>query len=841
MRAFGIVFLIGWIMPLGTAFSADPVTIPDTVLRAAIEDQLGSDPNSVDMLGLISLVATNGHVKTLAGLEYAQNLEALDAGNNHIEDLSPLQGLINLRELILNDNNITNIEPLANLTALEVINLINNQLEVIAVMANFDNLNQVGLTGNNIRNIQPLSTLDSLFVILVDDNPLNARAYDTWIPQIKANSPDLYLTYNESPYIETIGKIIFDDTDEFTENVRVNAPDEMLVEHVEEKQVMRMYPREGDTTRAKIRMGAAEQENVWVSVNYKFISTETQLHLYVSDMDDFGDPAGQHYVEAGTILPPFKRNPGAVGSDHFGLFENSVDVRSLDSENGLWLEIALVQSEYTLASVGNITAFSEHAVVDVNEASLETRCQGICMDWDGDNGVQEEDFLFSIKGCGFGISPKIRDMNDPYSLGGAMCIDAGGFSQDHYVDALDLACDDWRSRSANLNLCGQLALTNRKTTPGTNAKSSTQILKQIPHQAIFETGPSILILGKPSEPILYTGERTLQRKYLLYAFGFNEQYKQEYRLEGLPQHCNLRTIQDSQGDIYIINSQEGIIGLDGEPLISPQIKDFADSQISVGIQKSDDQYWGRPILDASIKEGRIYVVPVVVHPNNNPEGNAYLAAAELSPLDNGDFTIIRTFFDANPLKIDTEGSDLTGLGQSPNLMGLREIEVDEDDNVYVLNVHHENNSSLLWKFDLNGDLKSQRFLNRSDPDNSEMAHPMGLCCSHGKIYIASGARDPSNPNRARVYGLDAATLDVTRIVTITNMYHITNIAAGPDGYILVSGFTIGSRETPFPKASLARISLGRDEVEANDNLFDPSPSSCLSLPMSIMWIMNLER
>lgn len=839
MRAFGIAFMLGWAIAFGVAFSAEPINIPDSNLKAAIEDQLGSDPSEADMLGLRSLVATNVQVETLTGLEYAENLRELDLGdNNLIKDLSPLQGLVNLRELMLNDNNITNIEPLANMAALEVLNLIGNQVEDITVLSSLGNLTQVGLTDNNIHDIQPLSNLDRLFVILIDENPLSARAYDTWIPLIKENNPDLYFVYDPSPYVETVGKIVFDDADEFIDKVSVNAPDEMLVEHVEERQIMRMYPRTGGTTRVKLRMGAIEIEEVWVQVDYKFISPDTQLHLFVSDTEDFDDSAGQNHVEAGTILPPLGDNPGAVGSDHFGLFEKMVDVRSLDSENGLWLELSLDESEPILASVGKLTAFAEFPIVDINEASVETRCQGICMDWDGDNGVQEEDFLFSLKGCGFGISSEAKNKNDPYELGGAMCIDTGGFSQDHYVDALDLKHDDWRSRSSDLNLCGQLELTNReaKTTP--NTKSLRQIRKLIPHQEISLTGPSVIVMGKPSESIPGIEERTLKREYLLYAFGIDYQYKQDARLEGLAEYCNIRTTKDSADEIYIINSQEGIIGLDGVPLITPQIKNSEDSRIIVGIQESGGHHWGRPILDASIKGDSVFVVPVVVHPNNNPENDGYLAAAELSPLGDGDFTILRTFFDANSLRKLPEEPNLTGLRQSPNLMGLREIEVDEDGNVYVLNVHRENNSSLLWKYDHNGDLISQRFLNRYDPNNPTIPHPMGLCYSHDTIYVASGARHLSNRNRAAVYGLDAGTLDVTRVVTITNMYHITDIAGGPDGIVLVSGFTIGSGETPFPEARLARIPIGRDDVEATGRLFEPMPQSCLSLPMSIMWIRN---
>jgi len=849
MRRVELVFLIGWILPLGMAFSADPVTIPDIHLKAAIEDQLGSDPNTDDMLSVTSLEVSHRGVETLTGLEHAENLVELDLSSNLIKDLSPLQNLVKLKELLLNDNQITDIDSLSGLKTLEVLNLNDNQVEDITALAHLSSLTQVGLAGNKIHDIQPLIALNRLFVLLLEDNPLEGKAYEMWIPQIKQEHVDIYLTYNESPYVETLGEILFDDADEFNRNVLIDVPDELFVEHIVEEQVMRMYPKQGGTTRTKLRMGGAKQQEVWVQVDYQFFSTDVHMDLYISDMDDFGDSTGSHYIKAGTILPPFKGNPGAVASDRFGLFEIPVDVRSLNSEDGLWLEIDLVQpvsmESYAAPSMVGMTAVAGQAGVDVNEASVKTRCKGICMDFDGDGGVNPEDFLFSVNACGRSTSSEVTGSTDLYELGSPFCIDANGFSQDSFVDTLDLACNDWKTANCPeepcLNLCARLALTNTHTTAVAGLQVSMKMLNKMHEPAMSMFGPSIVILGKPS---VDNYGPNLKRKFLLYSFGLDGTYEQDYPLDGSAKYCNIRVIRRSQNDLYLVNSKEGIIGLNGEPLISPHTKAFNHSRISVGIQEADGQYWGRPILDACIKDGRIYVVPVVVHPDNNPDNDAYLAAAELSPLGNGDFTIIRTFADEALLKVNEKGHELTGLRQSPNLMGLRDIEVDEQNNVYVLNAHNENDSSLLWKFDPNGLIAAKKFLSRddpNDPDDSEIAHPAGLCYSHGKVYVASGLRALSSPDVVMVYGLDASTLDVIRTVTIGNMYHITGIGAGPDGFILASGFTVEYLETfdgviPFPCASLAQIPVLEDSVMADIPF--PGNYNGLALPLSVIWTGN---
>ncbi len=111
---FILFSLICLSMPL-TA-TAQVVFIPDSNLRAAIEDHLGKAPGATitvaDMARLTSLVAPTRNITYLTGLEAATNLISLRLGNNYISDISPLAGLTNLTRLELNNNLISDLWPL---------------------------------------------------------------------------------------------------------------------------------------------------------------------------------------------------------------------------------------------------------------------------------------------------------------------------------------------------------------------------------------------------------------------------------------------------------------------------------------------------------------------------------------------------------------------------------------------------------------------------------------------------------------------------------------------------------------------------------------------------------
>jgi Leucine-rich repeat (LRR) protein len=81
-----------------------PIVIQDVYLRDSIKTTLGitGDLTLGDMLKLTTLNSKSGGVRSLEGLQYANNLVTLDITGNAITDFSPLKGLTKLDNLLAN-------------------------------------------------------------------------------------------------------------------------------------------------------------------------------------------------------------------------------------------------------------------------------------------------------------------------------------------------------------------------------------------------------------------------------------------------------------------------------------------------------------------------------------------------------------------------------------------------------------------------------------------------------------------------------------------------------------------------------------------------------------------
>ena len=165
--------LIFWV-PLNT--SAQTVNVPDTNLRAAINETLGKTPNARitrdEMARLRELRAVSLDIKNLRGLGAAVNLERLNLNNNSITDLSPLAGLTKLRRMDLEENLITDLSPLEGLIGLEDLHLGPNLVSDISPLAGLINLRHIRLHHNAITDLSPLAGLIRLETIGMSHNPL---------------------------------------------------------------------------------------------------------------------------------------------------------------------------------------------------------------------------------------------------------------------------------------------------------------------------------------------------------------------------------------------------------------------------------------------------------------------------------------------------------------------------------------------------------------------------------------------------------------------------------------------------------------------------------------------
>ena len=176
--------------------SAQVVDIPDSNLRAVIEEELGKAAGSTitvpEMANLTHIFAFDFQIRDLRGLEAATNLDTLFLSDNLISDLTPLAGLTNLRDLWLGSNAITDISPLAGLTGLTDLWLGSNPITDISALADLTNLTDLYLGDTAITDISALASLTNLtdltvgFNAITDISPLAGLT----------NLTDLYLGFN---------------------------------------------------------------------------------------------------------------------------------------------------------------------------------------------------------------------------------------------------------------------------------------------------------------------------------------------------------------------------------------------------------------------------------------------------------------------------------------------------------------------------------------------------------------------------------------------------------------------------------------------------------------------
>jgi len=170
------------------------------------------------------LSGTGEKISDLSGLEYCINLESLFLSYNDINDLTPLKSLVSLKQLSLSYNQIDDLSALAELRNLEVLNLSNNEISDISILINMPKLNVLDLSRNNICEISSLAGLVDLNVVIlghnkitdiapivnnqgisdintldISDNPLDRKAYDEYIPELKVRVKRVIYDEKKSP------------------------------------------------------------------------------------------------------------------------------------------------------------------------------------------------------------------------------------------------------------------------------------------------------------------------------------------------------------------------------------------------------------------------------------------------------------------------------------------------------------------------------------------------------------------------------------------------------------------------------------------------------------------
>jgi hypothetical protein len=501
-----------------------------------------------------------------------------------------------------------------------------------------------------------------------------------------------------------------------------------------------------------------------------------------------------------------------------------VDVQGLDFIKGTRVELEFVGPDANSIYIHNWDP----------QVHCTSQGESVCKDVTEDTGVDEQDFLTLIGECG-----SSADLASDGTSSRA-CLD-GPFSPDGYVDTADVISWDWITYlqftpTKPLNYCFDIPMVGGAQKSPMNSQANP----------LPSAMSSLLITGKQTgQNNGYSGIDKMQDS--LYAFNGSDWMDSSSPSASGARRLNGKLITDNQGMIYQLNSEHGLVRL-AEPntvIISPAPNGFPGvaeprypanpaATVYVGIYGSQDQWAGRPILDAAFDPSNpnlVYVVPVVVDPDSDDE--PYTAAAKLQITGPGTYSV-DTIYDEPP---DTDDNQYRNA--------LREIEVDADGNVYVINSHELNESDILWKFHTD-DTITRVPLGIAD-SALYIPGPTGMCVSGsgstGRLYLASSQKSVTDPTSSTVYGLSLSDLTVARTITVNNMHHITDITEDPaTNDLWISGFNMYNIPSgvpprlvePFYKPYLAQIQLGEVDVTAVA-LESPAEHHDLALPLSIIW------
>ncbi len=571
--------------------------------------------------------------------------------------------------------------------------------------------------------------------------------------------------------------------------------------------------------RAKAAFIGTDTDEILIRFKYLFASPTAELVVYVSDSPQLlarDDPSRQqHYVEvARRPAPPFDL-PGSDGSGRFGVFEEIVWTSGLDLTDGLYVELELIDE-------------ADGAAVCIDSWSSQVRCYGVCLDVTRDGSIDEADFL------------KVLTAYGHTAEGAAACLE-GAFSTDGYIDTFDVAAWDWALNSdQRLNgYCGLPLVGNavNNGVMGAIAKQPTStspvsILAEIP-----ETLGDLLIAGKRDST--NAGDKLKGSLYVFDTAGESAGSFQSASSRG-----NIRLVKGADGQIYQLNSETGLLRLDatdevvvppGKVALAGDPRSGSAAMVYVGIQGEGSDAFGRPVLDAAFDADHVYVVPVVVDPD---DGEPYAAAAKLRLTADGDspYELVELYDDAPP------------LNDNQRRNSLREIEIDSQGNVYVLNVNSLNESDILLKYMPDGTVERLN-LGRSDGGGYVPA-PIAMFVSRtdGALYLASATGSGAEPRSVVIYELSTeGGLALVKSVTIDGVHHVTGITEDPaTGTLWIAGFNMEDvpqdpdpTQPAFYYPYLASISAVDDSVEVLP-LFAPA-SHDLALPMSILWTGETDQ
>jgi len=290
--------------------------------------------------------------------------------------------------------------------------------------------------------------------------------------------------------------------------------------------------------RAKASFEGAFEDEIMIRFTYLFSTggPGVELVIYLSDVStllDHDDPLwNEHYLEVARLQAPPAGRPGSAGSGRLAVFEKLVRTGHLNLAGGTWVELELIEPEASSS-------------VSIDSWGSAVQCYGICLDINWDNLIDVADFLKVIGECG---RPAVGER--------ACC--EGLFSGDGVVDSLDAVSWDWALKSSGrlFNLCKvPLACPTTGVAAASQPSYSAAAAPTVHLAGLSYELSDLLIIGKRG-----TSVPANKLKDGLYVFDRDGAYTSASTPS--PDRGNIRLVAGNAGDLYLVNSERGLVRLD---------------------------------------------------------------------------------------------------------------------------------------------------------------------------------------------------------------------------------------------------------------------------------------
>lgn len=596
--------------------------------------------------------------------------------------------------------------------------------------------------------------------------------------------------------------------------------------------------------RAKGLFAKSSENQILIFFEYLFETDDpnTELAVYLSDVPELQAPRDpDHYLEVGRLRPPARGRPGSVNSGRFGTFHRYVSKGHLNFIRGTRVELELV-------------ALDGGSVL-INDWDPQIHCpEKICLDFvENQAPLDPLDLIAVLAACG-GEAKLGADGS------GNECFDSV-LSCNGFLDTDDVVSFEYAARAyyegfqdslCPLQNAGDRGLPLTTTCTSDGGEDGSTALNRVSYlsypRPLWHEQAALLLLGKPRwdlGPAIPSATDLLAiESEHLYSVDRQGRHVQTTILAH--EYANAALACDHNGAVYQIAVDRGVLKLNdngtSSSLITPgqvpcekEPRYKRGAEVYVGLQIDGSQLYGRPIWDVAFDADSVYVVPVVVVPDSSA-CPPYLSAAKLT-LTNGGSPGYRV----EELYDDPDAPDWTP--GNPHLGGLREIDVDDEGNVYIINAYNRNESDMLWKYGADGTV--QRLCLNTPTGTANIPDPIGLCVSSSTntVYLASGQIDRECSQTTTIYGFSTDDLTLKRRITVENMEVVTDITEDPTtGTLWAVGFIYPTRsefvEIPAwenVKESFYQPRLAKISPDGTAELIDIRGDHDLAMPLSILF------